>query len=114
MVRPHIHEVLGYVVQARLSMEELQDAVVVEMRSGYRPTYRGHAWGPEHFRVLAAAGVTIDVAFDLMKWMQFPEMGSRLTDALDRASSLRDEIGKEIADAGGSTVRSPVVRPLEQ
>ena len=52
MLRPHLNEVLGHVVHARIAMDGLQQDIILEMRTGYSPTYRGIEWGREHFEVL--------------------------------------------------------------
>jgi hypothetical protein len=78
MVRPQLHDVLGHVVHARISMDGLQQSIIMEMRTGYRPSYRGHEWGREHFEALTAATQAIEAAFNLIKWCQWPEDRSRL------------------------------------
>ncbi len=66
-----------------MSMESLKLAIIDEMQSGYRPTYRGHAWAQAQYDDLEAAGRVIEVAFHLLKGVQFPEM---------RASRARDSL----------------------
>lgn len=81
-VRPLLNETIRHTVMARLTMEELQYAVVREMKAGFRPTYRGHAWSSETIATLESAGLAIEVAFHLLKAVQFPESSiSRRRDA---------------------------------
>lgn len=93
MIRPRLHEVLGHVVHARMSMDTLESVVIEEMRSGYRPTYRGHEWGPQHFEVLTFGRTALDCAFDSLKWVQFPEAGFRLDDVRVRLAEVRPADG---------------------
>lgn len=81
MIRP-IYEILGHVVHARYEMESLKHRLVEEMRSGYRPTHRGHEVSREMFDVIDATSACIEVSFHLLKGLQFPEaLVSRLEDA---------------------------------
>lgn len=80
-MRPQLHEVLGDLAHARIAMRVLKGSIIIEMEQGYRPTYRGHEWGRHHFDALEAADLCVEMAFGLMKALQFPEMAhSRLTD----------------------------------
>lgn len=74
MIRPLLNEVLGHVVHARLNMESLQETIVNEMRAGYRPTYRGHAWDNRQYQLLEAGAHALEAAFHLLKAVQWPEM----------------------------------------
>lgn len=56
-----------------MEMEGLQLAIVHELELGYRPTYRGHEWYREQFLDLECAGHAIELAFHMMKAVQFPE-----------------------------------------
>jgi hypothetical protein len=77
-----LQQALGNVVHARMNMQALQLAIIEELQSGYRPTYRGHDWSVTQFNDLAAAAHAIEAAFNLMKAVQFPETrDSRLADA---------------------------------
>lgn len=87
-MRPQLIEVIGHVVHARLSMEGLQQAIILEMRGGYRPTFRGHEWGPEHFEVIEAAAQALEASFHLLKWCQFPEDSKRRVEGLGALRSL--------------------------
>ncbi len=78
MIRPQLLEVLGHCVHARIAMDLLQATIIAEMEGGYRPTFRGHEWGHQHFDVLSDAALHINAAFSLLKWLQWPEMTSRL------------------------------------
>ncbi len=80
MIRPLLHEVLGNVVHARIDMELLKAAVLSELEAGYSPTYRGHYWKRQHFDVLQDAALHIEAAFSLLKWLQWPEVTSRLSE----------------------------------
>lgn len=80
-IRPQFHEVLGYIVHARIGMDLLKAMVVSEMHAGHRPTYRGHDWSQQHFEAIERAAEAIEVAFDYLKWMQFPEVESRWNEA---------------------------------
>ena len=65
-----------------MSMESLKAAIIEEMEAGYRPTTRGHEWGRVQFSDLEAAALAIQLAFDLMKAVQYPEVRySRIADA---------------------------------
>src|SRR3990167_392569 len=89
MLRPHLNEVLGHVVHARISMDGLQQDIILEMRTGHSPTYRGIEWGREHFEVLSAAAMSIDLAFGFLKVSQYPEVAhSRLPELHDMAERL--------------------------
>lgn len=74
MIRPLLTEVLGHIVHARLTMESLQEVIISEMKAGYRPTYRGHAWDQRQYELLDAGAQTIEATFHLLKAVQFPEM----------------------------------------
>lgn len=77
-----------------MSMESLQRAVIDDMQSGYRPTYRGHAWGMAQFADLNAANAAIEVAFNILKGVQFPEMrASRASDSIEQIRRHLDEAG---------------------
>ena len=90
-MRPHLNEVLGHVVHARISMDGLQQNIILEMRTGYSPTYRGIEWGREHFEVLSAAAMSIDLAFGFLKVSQYPEVAySRLPELRDLATRVAD------------------------
>jgi hypothetical protein len=103
LIRPLLQEVLGHVVHARMDMQALKLAIIDEMQSGYRPTYRGHAWGREQFEDLEAAGHVLEAVFHLLKGVQFPEMRStRWVDALEEAEHARQ--GTERSD---SSTNSP-------
>lgn len=88
MIRPRLHEALGFAVQARLTMREMMLDIISEMQQGYRPTYRGHAWDQRHFQALENAALAIDVCFDFLKWLQFPEIDSRLREAEEGLRAL--------------------------
>lgn len=89
MIRPLLLEVLGHAVHARMSMESLKAAILDELRAGYRPTTRGYEWNRDQFIDIEAAGLAIQVAFDLLKAVQFPETrASRLADALESWEQL--------------------------
>jgi len=89
VVRPQLHDVLGHVAHARVSMDALRLVVIHEMNQGYRPTYGGVEWGREHYAMLEAAASTIEMAFALLKAVQFPGIAeSRLKDVDARLGAL--------------------------
>ena len=94
MIRPRLHEALGYVVQGRLAMDAMITDILLEMQGGYRPTHRGHPWGKPHFDALEGAQVALNCAFDYLKWLQFPEVDSRLREAQARLEQLDSGYGK--------------------
>jgi hypothetical protein len=70
-------------------MDALRMTVIHEMSQGYRPTYGGVEWGREHYAMLEAAVSTVEMAFDLLKAVQFPGMAeSRLKDVDARLGTL--------------------------
>ena len=80
-MRPLLHDVLGHVVHARISMTGLQQSIILEMSTGYRVTYRGYEWGREQLAVVEDIALALDRTFDLLKSLQFPEDKSRLLNA---------------------------------
>ena len=98
-VRTLLQGVLGHIVHARMDMQALQLAVLEDMESGYRPTYRGHEWDRAQFADLEAANQIIEMAFSVLKGVQFPEMrDSRWSDALEQLDRCKDQ-----ATYGGSS-----------
>lgn len=80
-MRSELHATLSHVVSARISLDALTSHIVLEMRQGHIPTYRGHTWEREQLDLLQDVVVTIEKAFHLLKGLQFPEMmGTRLAD----------------------------------
>ena len=91
MIRPLLHGALGHLVHARMDMEELKVAIINDVEMGYMPTYRGHPWTRVQIKDLEAAGHAIELAFSLMKGVQFPEMReSRVSDVDRSLVALRD------------------------
>lgn len=86
MIRP-VYEVLGHIAHGRIEMEGLKALVVSEMQSGFRPTHRGHEWSREHFDLLEAAGVALEVSWHLMKALQFSDSGANVRGRLEQARS---------------------------
>lgn len=77
-----IYDLLGSVVAARFQIEGIKQEVLDEMAAGFRPTHRGHAWSREMFEAVESASIALEVCFDLLKGLQFPEtLPSRLADA---------------------------------
>jgi hypothetical protein len=87
-VRPHLAEVLADLAHAQTSVKVLEEVIVATMEDGYRPMYRGHEWTREHFIAIEAASKAMGMAWELMKWVQFPEMESRLEAAAQYLSDL--------------------------
>lgn len=73
-------------------MDLLKSMIINEMEAGYRPTYRGHEWGHQHFEAVAQAASAIQVAFDYLKWIQFPEVDSRLREAREGMAALPRDV----------------------
>ena len=104
MIRPLLLDVLDHVVHARMSMESLKAAIIIEMEAGYRPTTRGHEWGREQFSDLEAAGLVIQLAFDLMKAVQYPEVRySRIADA----ALVLEQLSRYAPGSSGTSVFDP-------
>lgn len=72
-VRPFLHDALRGVVDARLALESLRPVIIEDMQAGMRPTYRGHEWNRETFDLLQGANEAIEIAFHLLKAVQWPE-----------------------------------------
>jgi hypothetical protein len=88
LIRPHLLDMLGHVVHARMMADVLQAEIVRDMSEGFRPTFRGHEWNRDHFDALEGAVHALEVSWHLLKWLQFPEVQSRLQDALDEGQKL--------------------------
>ena len=87
-----------------MSMDSLKATIVEEMESGYRPTYRGHAWDVAQFNDLQAMACALEAAFHLGKAVQFPETRiSRWGDALEQLERCKDQA----ADREGGTAQLP-------
>ena len=78
-------------------MDALMNDIIIDMRRGYAPTYRGHRWSQQHYAAVEGMALALDAAFDYAKWLQFPEVDSRLREAqalqkqLDGAESKASE-----------------------
>lgn len=77
-VRQSIYEVLGHLSHARIELDKLKRDVVEEMQQGFRPTHRGREWTKTEFQALEEASEALERTWDLCKYIQFPEMKSRL------------------------------------
>lgn len=89
MRREAFHDYGKAVVVARLEGRALREEILGSMSQGNAISYRGHRWYDRHLSVLHVALLCQDVSFELLKWLQFPEVNGRLTDAyrfLDEAS----------------------------
>lgn len=80
-MRKELHDLLASVVRARIEGERLKYDIIYEMQKGYRPTYRGHEWGREHFVACENVFTALEAAFSWLKWLQFPEIDSRREEA---------------------------------
>lgn len=96
-------DLLGHVVHARYEMKAMKEWVLTEMAEGYRPTLRGKPVSVEVFSAIEAASVCLDMAFMLLKGVQFPEsLPGRLSDASRRLSEC-----SVLADTDQPTGSSP-------
>jgi hypothetical protein len=88
-LRSELHSVLADIVSARIHLDAVKDRIIIELRSGYRPTYRGHEWGREQFDTLEQVTYAVEAAFSLLKALQFPEtQPSRFEEARIMLESL--------------------------
>ena len=82
-------------------MESLKAAIIEEMEAGFRPTTRGQEWCREQFSDLEAAALAIQMAFDLMKAVQYPEVRySRICDAALVREQLHEQLDGADRDGG--------------
>jgi hypothetical protein len=79
-MRRELHDVIDRVVQTRFAIEYLAIHVIHELKAGRTPTYCGHKWEAAHFEAMEQAHQGIEAAWHYVKWLQTPEMKSRLID----------------------------------
>lgn len=88
-MRARILEVLGHVVHGRITMEALQAGIMVDLQQGMELLAFGTYWTKQHMDVLYAAGLAIEAAFHMLKWLQAPGTPGRLDDALAALDQIR-------------------------
>ena len=82
-MRRELHDVIDRVVQTRFAIEYLAIYVIHELKAGRSPTYGGHKWEAAHFEAMEQAHQGVEAAWHYLRWLQTPEMKSRLIDGSD-------------------------------
>lgn len=90
-MRGELHHLLGEVVSARISLDSLQKQIILDLRSGIPPVYRGYLWGKEQFDLLEKTGWAIEAAFLLLKTLTVPEGTWRIAEAEELLAALRSD-----------------------
>lgn len=90
-MRGELHHLLGEVVSARISLDSLQKQIILDLRSGIPPVYRGYQWGKVEFDLLEKTGWAIEAAFLLIKTLTVPEGKWRIVEAEELLEALRSD-----------------------
>ena len=94
-MRRELNELIRHIVNARFAVENVAHEVIQHLHKGESTTYRGHEWEMKHFQVMEKVHQGIEAAWHYSKWLQFPEMDSRLEDgfrALSQVMTLEEMI----------------------
>ncbi len=125
-MRKELNELIRAVVNTRFAVETVALDVIQHLRMGEPITYRGHEWDSQHFEVMERVHQGVEAAWHYSKWLQFPEMESRLDDgfeALAQSVGAHTEMDKlrltntgsfvaslaAIGDASGSDGKEPAM-----
>lgn len=104
-MRRELHDVIDRVVQTRYAIEYLAIYVIHELKSGRTPEYRGHKWEAAHFEAMEQAHQGIEAAWHYVKWLQTPEMKSRL---IDGSAALTKALAENRLTDSEFSIASPI------
>lgn len=104
-MRRELHDVIDRVVQTRYAIEYLAIYVIHELKSGRTPTYGGHKWEAAHFEAMEQAHQGIEAAWHYVKWLQTPEMKSRL---IDGSAALTKALAENRLTDSEFSIASPI------
>lgn len=110
-MRRELNDLIRVIVDTRFAVENIAIHAIQNLRQGEPITYRGHEWGREQFEVMEKVHQGVEAAWHYAKWLQFPEMESRLDDgfaALSQSVGAQTEMDKLRLTNSGSVVASLV------
>lgn len=87
-MRKELNGLIRSIVNTRFAVEDVALEAIQTLRKGYPITYRGHEWQQQHFEVMERVHQGVEAAWHYAKWLQFPEMQSRLEDGFEALSQV--------------------------